>query len=325
MKLNFRFLLVLVLFAGLVPLNLVRGDAAKPHLVVDTDMGLDDVRALFALLGTDQVELESIVVTGGAASLAKGVEHAIEILESMDLQTINVVSGIGDENLIPPPWRSTADKLGEIPIPHPQNAKETQNQPEEVKEQTSELVARLGDTEDRVQYLALGPLSTLVYLLRETSFKAAIDTLWIPGKLSESGSLKDWNLTWNSDATQVVFQTVEKIVLIDLSSWSGTSPVEFFSSVNEECLAGRWIHALLKSSKKKPHLDLYDELAAAALIQKDSMVILEEDRWNLLKVGDDKIQLTPSPDGKIMRAVFNKKVSPLDILRTAYECPSAPR
>lgn len=57
-----------------------QGSSNPVSLLVDTDMGLDDVRSLFALLGDPRMDIHGIITVEGSASLGKGMDnHALSM------------------------------------------------------------------------------------------------------------------------------------------------------------------------------------------------------------------------------------------------------
>ena len=82
-------------------------------LVVDTDVALDDVRALSLLLQHPGVDLLAVVTSDGGSSPCDGAIRGSRVLETLG-RTDDPV-GVGrDLGLPPPPWRSVADILDRV-------------------------------------------------------------------------------------------------------------------------------------------------------------------------------------------------------------------
>jgi pyrimidine-specific ribonucleoside hydrolase len=134
------------------------GHEAKTPVIVDTDMALDDVRALALLASDDHVSLEAAIATGGASSVGAGAGNLAWVLDRLGQGSVPVASGRssgGD----PPAWREVSETLG-FTLTEPRSA------PADVLEDPAEAVsAALGGSEGDPVYLCLGPATTLAALL----------------------------------------------------------------------------------------------------------------------------------------------------------------
>ena len=62
-------------------------------LIVDTDMGLDDARAIFALLGSRGIEIAAFCTVEGSASAVKAADNVIGLIESAGAAPVTVYRG----------------------------------------------------------------------------------------------------------------------------------------------------------------------------------------------------------------------------------------
>ena len=111
-----------ILFCGaMLGALLITVQAPAREIIVDTDMGLDDVRAILAILADSTTSVIGIVATEGSASLGKGSDNLIGLLESLELDDMPVYRGARGDGAHPPPWRRTADALAGNPFPPPRH------------------------------------------------------------------------------------------------------------------------------------------------------------------------------------------------------------
>ena len=79
--------------------------------IVDTDMALDDVRAILLMLNSQQLKVKAIVTSDGASSPGTGCVNMRRILHFLGKEEIPL--GAGRElNAQPPPWLGMSETLG---------------------------------------------------------------------------------------------------------------------------------------------------------------------------------------------------------------------
>jgi inosine-uridine nucleoside N-ribohydrolase len=300
---NHRLLLaasVLVLLSCADLLIALRADAHTPeeaqgpaqgNVVVDTDMGLDDVRSLFALLADSTVDIAAIITVGGSASVGKGTDNLIGLLEEAGAEAVDVLIGSENPELAPPPWRQMASGLGGATFPPPRRIAPRTGFPGGV----TDLLQR----SDMIEYLALGPLTNL-YKLEQTHPGGLehIRTVWLPAVIQE-GRTADWNLTYDPDATQYVLGHAGRVVIIDISACRGVDAVAALSSVSGNSPSARWItRSLSHMGPYSGHMRLYDEFAAAGFSRPDLLVF--DDVTYSIGMGEElDFELIPDSLGRV--------------------------
>lgn len=176
--------------------------------VVDTDMGLDDVRAITLLLHSPDCRVAGIVVTEGASDVDTAEKNAKRLLAHFDSSQIPVVRGV-DLKLPVPPWREHSNAMGwvheRIELPP---AREAARQPTDL----NELIRGLGEENlfpgsrrQKIHYVCLGPLSTLA--------RALEDNPQLPQHISRvyfSGTGPSLEPSWNRSCDPGAFDTVLK-------------------------------------------------------------------------------------------------------------------
>ncbi len=281
-------------------------------LVVDTDMGLDDVRALFALLPGAGKRVGCVVVTEGSASRARGIENLASLLDAMHEDRIEIFEGAAP-GAGAPSWRETANSLGGAPLA------------DRVAEGTRAgnlggLRERLSAAGSGIGYLAIGPLTSAASLFSDQRAPAAIDTVWIPARV-EGAQVSGWNLSRDARSAERVLEAARCVVLIDVSGAAEIEARKFFSSLDESAPAGRWIKgSLAASSGHGVHAFLHDELAAAALA-RPALIAIGEKAYRVRYAGG-VFSLAAAPGGNVRLATFKRPGAAVDALRELWRAPA---
>ncbi len=235
----------------------VAGSSAGAQLIVDTDMGLDDVRSVFALVAGDR-QIGAFITAGGSTAPGKGADNLIGLLEAAGCREASVIVGTGNPAAEPPPWRETASRLAGENFPPPRYIRASHGGVEELRHIVTEHMGK-------AEYLALGPLTNLHGLISGTGgLPEGLERVWIPaGSVSPEGEVDAWNLQYDEEAAEKVLNSGLEIILVDVSGM-GEDGRNIFSLAGPETPAGRWIGAVAESAGE--HVGLYDEVAAAAVI-----------------------------------------------------------
>lgn len=145
-------------FLIFIPALFLNGHTYKVPMIVDTDMGLDDLRALVMLLNSDMADIRLIVTSDGSLSPGKGIENLNRLLTHLKQENIPTVMGRKLEKPAPP-WRDwTKDVLSFLPAAPPQTG-DNENTP--ASRTSSAILRALKTTDAPCLYLCLGPLTNL--------------------------------------------------------------------------------------------------------------------------------------------------------------------
>ena len=271
--------------------HLDHSDVTERHVIVDTDMGLDDVRAIFALLADSTISVDAFVTVGGSAALGKGADNLIGLLEASGSSAIPVMKGNGKAGTEPPQWRSTANSVGGTPFPPPRNTTAAPFDP-------ADLTGFMEQT-DEIEYLALGPLTNLEML--EAGSAGSLDLIhriWIPAVI-EDEHFSDWNLLYDAEASRAVFKRAPGIVILDISGAREINGPDFLSSLEGDSYPVSWIAGLLDIlGERRQHMMLYDDIASAGFLRQD--LLRFDDRTYVISRGDaESFDLIPDPRGNV--------------------------
>jgi inosine-uridine nucleoside N-ribohydrolase len=210
------------------PWTLAPGAQPVP-LIVDTDLGNDDVLALLFLMQHPGVDLQAITVVGtGLVHCAPGVRNVHGLLELTGYAEIPVSCGrempLDADHAFPAPWRTAADNLWGLGLP----VNDRQPDPRPAPELLAEMLA---GQEQPVTFLAVGPLTNLAAMI-ETHPEAVqkIKRLYIMGgavevpgnvydeSLGLENKTAEWNFYADPLAARRVFESDIPITLVPLDA-----------------------------------------------------------------------------------------------------------
>lgn len=280
------------------------------HVIVDTDMGLDDVRAVFALLADSTLVIDAFVTVGGSAALGKGTDNLVGLLEASRSSSIPVIKGNDRAGLEPPAWRQTANSLGGATFPPPRKTK--------VTDFTPDGMAGLIEQPPGVQYLALGPLGNLMAIeVGNPAGFRRIDAIYIPAVVRD-GTMSDWNLVYDSEASETVFGSATRIVIIDISGAEEIDGVGFLSSLEGKSFPVLWTERLLTGlGDETGHVMLYDDLATIGFLRED-VLEFDEQTYTARRTDDRGFELVSGPGGNVRVARLADYEGALAALRDLY-------
>ncbi len=240
----------------------------KQHVIIDTDCGADDLRAITMILNIPELKVDGIVLTEGSLTPQQGLQAVSALLNELEVTGIPVYQGEAD-SLAAPPWRAL---LTEMPLLKPEG--------KTVDVKKAESIHELLPAEHPVFYICLGPLSTLaVELEKDKSLNSKIDSIFYYG--TPAGAAKhDWNSERNMDALKHVSDSsipvyffAEKTlspVLLDKASLLKINKLNtLYSSFVKRLLEG------LKSHSGEG-LEIWDELIPIFLNNRSTMNFIQD-------------------------------------------------
>jgi purine nucleosidase len=200
--------------------------AATP-VIIDTDMGSDDVMAIVLLLAHREIPIEAITVVNGLAHVPAGAANARRMVQASGRNSVLVMEGretpLQRTADFPREWREGSDRpLTNTSPPTPANAERAETW----------LARRLKDAAHPVRILALGPLTNLALALSSANPKAVEETVImggafrVPGNLGEGGAFKttnttaEWNFFIDPEASARVFRSGAPIRVVPLDATS---------------------------------------------------------------------------------------------------------
>lgn len=298
------------------------GDEEKPtlskdsrKLFIDTDMGLDDVRSLFALLNEPGMDILGIITVEGSASIGRGTDNLIGLMESIDRDSTPIYKGYSSAGLKAPPWRSTANQLGGVPFPPPRKLSP-------MSDPFETIYTIIKESEEPIHYLALGPLSNLSLLeSRYPGILAKLRAIWIPVKIKKNGQVEGWNLDYDKPSANKILNAAINVVLIDISDAQAIDGCHFLSSLKGHSAAARWIESLTSDlCPGKGHIIISDELASVILINPD-LADFADEHFLAQSKNDALFKIVPGENGNIRVTGLRNPRKGLDLLKNLWEKP----
>lgn len=198
-----KYLVLLLLF---VISGIMLAHRESPlKIIVDTDMGLDDVRALALLLQSDHVDIQAIIATEGAASIKQGSDYINKMLNYFDKKHIPIYEG-HELKESAPFWREKVQSLNWEKYQSDSNLKISSIYKFKFPKALNESYV----------YVALGPLTNLDILTRlNIVSRDKIASVYFAGyhQLSEdnwqhtSSLINKFNIDFDSAAAYRFFNT----------------------------------------------------------------------------------------------------------------------
>ena len=197
-------------------------------LMVDTDMGEDDMRAILYLLKHPSVEVKAITVAGtGEAHCEPGVRHTLGLLALSGVGDIPVACGretpLASDHSFPAGWRQGADSLYGLSLPEGGRAS-TLSAPELI---ASAILA----APEKTVIVATGPLTNVAEaLLSSPEMVGDLAMIYImggavsvQGNVGSSGAgianeFAEWNIYIDPHAAGIVFDSGVPITLVPLDA-----------------------------------------------------------------------------------------------------------
>ncbi|MFN2195575.1 MAG: nucleoside hydrolase, partial [Anaerolineales bacterium] len=200
------------------------------RIIVDTDLGNDDVLALLYLMQHPGVELQAITVVGtGLVHCAPGVRNVHGLLELAGYADIPVSCGseepLGQEaEPFPASWRTSADRLWGLGLPLNERQPASLAAPDLIADQLRQAEAPL-------TILALGPMTNLAQALAAyPEMLPKIEGLYsmggaveVPGNVYDpslgfDNRTAEWNFFADPEAARQVFASGVPITLVPLDA-----------------------------------------------------------------------------------------------------------
>jgi inosine-uridine nucleoside N-ribohydrolase len=255
---------------------------AATSVIIDTDVGSDDLMAIAFLLSRPDVRIEALTVANGLAHPQTGARNLLRLLTLAGRPEIPVYIGSGTPLRVTAPfpdeWRKKSDELPGVDL------RSAKREPQ--KGPAAEFLAhrlRAG----RATVLALGPLTNLAQAFeREPTAVGNLERLVImggafhvPGNLGDGGAFKtdnktaEWNIFVDPLAAGIVFRSAPNIEVIPLDATSKV-PIDLdylknFKASTSTAL-GRFVAQVLEVERPFISAGFYqawDPLAAVSLIE----------------------------------------------------------
>jgi inosine-uridine nucleoside N-ribohydrolase/formylmethanofuran dehydrogenase subunit E len=259
----------------------------KHAIIIDTDCGIDDMRAISLLLARPEITIKAILVSDGSLPPPEGAEKVGSLLHDFGRDSIPVGNGEVLKG-VNPPWRQFNRQVNWGRKPGRQvtglNAVDC-------------LSEKLKNTNEKIILVCLGPLTNIAQLKKQNaSLLSEIERIiWYNESVRP---LKGFNYECDKDAADIIFKTGMRIDVISNLNNEGAS---FDSTMFEVCKqSGTQLAAILYSvygqqavfeKLKQNHFRLCDDLAALYLTNPELFGInVMTDKLNIRYTKDYNVQ-----------------------------------
>jgi pyrimidine-specific ribonucleoside hydrolase len=237
-------------------------------VIVDTDAGLDDIRALALVAQSGDFSLVAVVTSDGSCTPEAGARNVRRALRALGLADVPV--GAGESSDAPAPfWRPTSESLGWTATEAPEKTGEPERYPAAI----SVIARALQSSGTPVAYLCLGPFTNLAAALRnDGAVREGIGIIYYSGSSPEARPLS-WNTERDLGAARYVFGADIPLRAIRLpDDVLPRFDADLLESVRRmDTPAARFVASLHNDERvlalvREGHFRCWDETAALALV-----------------------------------------------------------
>jgi pyrimidine-specific ribonucleoside hydrolase len=201
-------------------------------VVIDTDAGADDIMAILYLLRRPDIRVKAITVSGtGLAHCEGGIRTVLGLLEVAGRAAVPVACGretpLGGSNAFPEEWRAMADEGYGLDLPEPSSPPED--------DAVALLTTSIGDSNQRVTLLALGPLTNVAEaftadpdLASEIATLVSMGGALLTGGNVEANPEAEWNFHADPRAVDIVLRSGAPVTLVPLDATNAVPVNAYF-------------------------------------------------------------------------------------------------
>ncbi len=233
---------------------------AKHHVIIDTDCGFDDLRAVLTFLADHEFEVLAITTSEGSLTPSQGLSKVRSLLNALHHEGIPIASG-RSLNIQPPAWRKFCQSIpwGE----------EDSSVSADLSKAVDLLSYFFESEQEKICLVCLGSLTTASdFYSQHPEMKSQTERLvWYN---DDFGASKGFNYTTNEKAAEQIFNSGIKI---DIIKAQDQSPLGFDSSFPGKLAKVKTPHARLLS-KSFETKETQGKKAVSHLILRDDLVPL---------------------------------------------------
>lgn len=273
---------VALLMAGAGGCAAGSGDDAPLAVVVDTDMGIDDVRALMFLLESENIDIRAVTVAGsGLARCPEAAINAAALLRAFDRADIPVACGrrapLEGFSAAPTAWRDQSTLMAGMDLDRSGLA-------DTIGEADAVLRETLSDNDDLV-ILALGPLTNIAPVLSDSNLAASVSEVRLMGGAVEVGGnilsftnfAAEFNIWIDPTAARQVLDSGVPISIVPLDATNSVpiSPATVDVFAGGTTRSSELLSDFYDANPLQGGVYHWDDLAAATLVDS-TLVEFEE-------------------------------------------------
>jgi pyrimidine-specific ribonucleoside hydrolase len=232
------------------------------HIVVDTDMGLDDAAAMALILQSPHIKLEAVIATEGVTNAADCVRLCGRMLDMFNRPDVKLYKTEGNKNASAPGFRPIAKNAIDSALPGLRREVPVNSfTPQAYTEHDEETVI-----------LALGPLTNLAAAMQaDTDIIDRIEHVIIPGPPRAE---ENWNISRDKDAFEYVKASGAQFFFINPNPSAAKKGRDFIQTPFEPgantSIAEQFMRKLLQDKATLEHyaaLPFFDEAAYIYIVE----------------------------------------------------------
>ncbi|RLD62019.1 MAG: hypothetical protein DRJ01_06855 [Bacteroidetes bacterium] len=255
-------ILISILFLFVFNTGLAQSIDTKTPVIIDTDTGADDLRAISMLMAIENIDVLAITTTGGNLSSQKGIEKINNLLHYLKVE--NIETACGKKSTSPPPaWRKFSENI------YWGDNTEINSTQIEAK---NLIIKKLKNYPEPVTIICLGPLTNLQdILLSSKEIKNKIKkVIWYNRSIYP---FTGFNYEYNKKAADSVFTTDININVISfLNKKSAVFNQTILDSINKigtkyaQIISTAYKNVEALNTVKSGHAKLWDDLIPVYLL-----------------------------------------------------------
>jgi len=237
----------------------------KHNIVIDTDCGIDDMRAISILLAAKDIKIGAILLSDGSLPPGEGYTKVKQLLHTFGKDSIPIGKGLAN-SAINPPWRKFNEHIvwGNTPESY---------FPE--KGAQEELVQITNHAVEPFTMICLGPLTNLAEAIRSDSgiLKKIDRVIWYN---EATKPMKGFNFECDKKAADEVMNAKLKIIMISNLHKPGMlfDTILYKMSCESQTIIGKCFAAVhtrpeVMTKLKQGHFRLADELVSIYLLNPE--------------------------------------------------------
>ncbi len=210
---RFKYFLVLLAISLFFGAGAVKAHDVHLPMIIDTDAGADDLRAITMLINAGMTDIRLIATSDGVVSPETGSESVARLLHALHRPDIPVAAG-RELTMDPPPFRSASENLA-----WPDDLKEELPAVEPATDGADAIAEALRRADEKsIIYFCLGPMTNLADVLKkDPSLGSRISRIVYAGSSPKSVS-PGWNTSRDSSSAAAVFHSGLPVYAVDVGN-----------------------------------------------------------------------------------------------------------
>jgi pyrimidine-specific ribonucleoside hydrolase len=271
-------------------------EAAETPVVIDNDIGSEDMMSILYLLMRPELDVKAITVAGtGVAYCEDGTRHALGLLALAGAEEVPVACGrekpLQGQSAFPTSWRYDAKEFPGLTLPDGGAVSDLSA--------VDLLVSTIASSAQKVVLLAAGPLTNVAEALQKSPelvnnlemiyvMGGALD---VPGNVIKN-DVAEWNIWVDPRAANLVLESGAPVTLVPLDATNKVPITPFFYEALKQhrtTAEANVVYELLTGSPSIYQGGMYFwDSATAAILADESLASFETRRLSVAEEGREE-------------------------------------